>query len=1429
MDMFHRHSRNGKRLLKKSKRAHPSGTRFAALLLCLSMLTGMLSTLAAAEGETKFAEIARFQKIELYRADENGNPKGDALQDHVLIGADDRLALRYEFHIPEEQSGGITADAPYYLEISPHLLLSLGGSWPLMVEDEEGNQEQFGTLHAGGGKAWVTFSAKTDGSGNTKLVLSDWMDPDGFAGEFHLGCGRAAKAPDGEKPVEEGRNLYAMKFESGGELLFGYAENEPATARAKIEKGGSRQDKTITWTIHYTPWQNPGPDDGVALNTPFELRDTIESALHHYEPGSAIIGGRAVQEYASRTDIPENAEAYVLAEASEDGKRTLLTFGGTKFNAGTATMGDKVEPVPISYRTTIDEELLLPGSGSGTTITNKAGLFAGTDDGFRDLGVSGSHTVTVSRPVWLEKTGKTTRHEGQGSTTEWEVIFHPNGFAFTEGNQLTLHDQLPQSSTPVAGSLKVNGTPVTVQVEDDKSFTVSSIPSDGTNPVRITYQTQVPEDFYNDGTDLGNNTAWFTFDYDGVTYTTSKAVKPVGSGDGSGTSGTATLTKADGKYNPSTRTIKWTVNINPHHAYLTGGTFTDDLGTVIPACGGSGHGHGLELADSTNDITVLVNDSPPTAEEQGKIAFRYDQQVLTVRIGELGAKKVTLAYETRVCDPCVFANNTQAKTYTNSISTKDMIIGQGSTTKREASAVGKVEIGATVLTKQKPVYDYERGVMNWTVVVDTAGLPMSGVVLADTLPDGLTYVDGSFAAHPEIPGASARAEGQELSISLGEVTKETKVTFQTKVNPEALGFQGDQPVRVENTVRMNGRADGAEFLEVSHRVEQSFANHGLVKSSRVDQKQELIRYEVLINPFHLALPEKPVLEDTLDRRLQLDADSLMFYRAEVAGTMGEKGEKPTYTITGEGQKLNITDFDPAENRFSAALPIDKDSLDTYVLTYTADILDLAAPGYTNSVRFDGGSVVLGGGKENTAPGGGGGGGGGSAVASRRASIAVVKTDRELHTTLEGVTFTLYQWDTQNDTRGLPFAQGTTDARGAVEFKVKPGAVYELVETGGAPGYGTALGWETLPEGVTETANGLLIPAGAAKSRLALALTNEAHTTDIVFRLVNESGVPMAGEEVELFASDPTGDPDASPAQTVAVFSDGTVRFQGMRRGSTFYIRRPGGGVMTVEVPAEDSGTPRLMLDGTPVELTADYQVTGVTEPDRQWDLTVRKVISGGTTPLPGAAIGLYADAACRTLIKSDKSAQDGTVTFSGLIRGQTYWVRETAPPDGYQLSSRTYEGAENNSSIVIENMPQAPVTPGKPDEPNKPGGPNIPGEPDVPDKPSTPDAPDSSDEPGVPNMPSFPNIPHIPNEPDASSIPDTSNEPDTLIEPDTPGEPGTPDPPGSGDAVSPVNDRNVPQTGDHTQLWVAVILLSGILLAAATLYRVKETKKRKEK
>lgn len=150
---------------------------------------------------------------------------------------------------------------------------------------------------------------------------------------------------------------------------------------------------------------------------------------------------------------------------------------------------------------------------------------------------------------------------------------------------------------------------------------------------------------------------------------------------------------------------------------------------------------------------------------------------------------------------------------------------------------------------------------------------------------------------------------------------------------------------------------------------------------------------------------------------------------------------------------------------------------------------------------------------------------------------------------------------------------------------------------------------------------MLITAGTQGSNLQMKLTNQAHTTDLVFRLFNEADIPMAGVEVELSQTDPTGNPALTPDKKVTVSADGTVTFPSIRRGQAWYVRYPDNQVMTIEVPTEDTKQPTVTLpDGTSKPLTADDKVSGSTPADKQWALTVKKVIKGGTTPLTGALL-----------------------------------------------------------------------------------------------------------------------------------------------------------------------------------------------------------------
>ena len=1441
MSMFHHHSRGGKRLLRKKKSKNNSGVRLAALLLCLSMLTGFLPALArAADGGPLLSDNVTFGSITLHYAAADGESPDTKVQDEALLKKTDNLVLKYTYTITEDQCNRIQAETNYYLEVSPHLVL------PNLAEGKsltDGGGEQFGTLYADGSSAWVTFND----------TLSDYAGlNDAY---FYLTCNRAGTVPAGATEEEKKNNLYTMNFENGTQLKFGYEENKPSepedppgpsqptSVKAQINsKSGSLNDKTIIWTTDYTPWQNPAEGDGVTLDTPFELRDTVDASQHSYVPGSAKIDGSPVTAYTFRGDIPPGAETYVLVETPAGGN-TTLTFGGTKFNA---VQGTPAKP-KITYETKINDELLLPKAIStvSTKVTNTTELFADGDDGFQSLNIKKDGAVTISQPTWLAKTGTTTRDPGNGATAEWTVSFIPNGFDFADGNKLTLHDKLPNGSTLVDGSVTVDGEAATATTGANNEVTIFPITTKTNRaPVIIKYKTWINEGMYDSGASLGKNEAWFTFQYGSRNYKTPSVTKPVDRGDGMG-SDTPTLLKTHTGYIAATRSITWTVKINPHKANLKGGTFTDDLGAVgSAACGKEGHGHGLELVGGVDGITIKINGSAPTDDEKALIELAYDQQILTITAGEIGTKAVTLIYTTKVCDPCVFANNTQSTAFKNTISTDGMILGSQPAAGRSVDSTA--DVSATVLTKKAPVYDYASSTMKWTVEVDAAGLSMSDVVLTDELQAGLSYVNGSLVTAPEISGASASVDGQTLTINLGAVTGKTTVTFETAVDPKVLGFGGDTSVVVKNTVCMNGSADNVPFSEVSNSVQQSFSNHGLVKKNTVDNTDELIQYEVLINPYHLALPENPSLVDTLDKRLQLDTDSLKFYQANLSGTTNTSGQKPAYEKIGDGQSLEVAGFDPSTNSFTVQLPVSAGDQSAYVLTYTADIIKRQAGGYSNNVRFEGDDLLLGGSKDNSAavtapPSGGGGGGGGGGVAARKATISIVKTDSETGAPIPDAAFTLYQWNGAE--RGLAVKQEVTGKDGKLSFRVKPNETYLLEESAGAPGYGSAMGWANLPDGVEEKDGTLLIPAGAAKSVLTLNLTNEAHTTDIVFRLVNKSGIPMVGSSVKIFTSDPTGQGNPTSAGEATVSFDGTVRFSSMRRGARYFIQRPGGGIMTIEVPAEEDKQPKVTVDGKTETLTEDYRAEGSALPEQEWTLTVTKVNSGSKAPLAGATIGLYADADCQILIKKGISQQDGTITFSGLIRGQSYWLKETAAPNGYQLNSKTYEGTEGTPNITIENTP-SPVNPGNPGNPSDPSNPGNPSDPSNPGNPSDPSNPGNPSDPSNPGNPSDPSNPVNPSDP---SNPGNPSDPSNPVNPSDPSNPGNPSDPSNpvnpSDPSNPVNpsdpsnpgignvttgDPNIPQTGDNTQLLVLVTLLSGIALVAMTLYRFLGQKKREK-
>lgn len=1420
--------------------------KLLAVFLCLSMMAAFLpGTAAEAEEEERLSGIVEFQSITLHYAKADGLPEETAIEEHVLLEKDRKLALRYEYEITGEQCSIIQADTNYYLEVSPHLVLpDLGNAGSeLTIMTEEGPR-RFGAIFADGVRAWVVFDASEEGSGT---VLAEYGElQDAF---FYLNCGRAGQPPEGETPVD-GKNLYVMKFENGETLKFGYAEREPVEAQAQVKKSGSLNGKTIAWTIQYTPWQNPAGGD-LTMETEFELRDVIDSSLHSYAAGSAKIDGTELAAYHSREEITGEEEAYVLEEASDEDGSVQLSFGGRKFRAGAAAQGAPAQALTLTYETVIKDELLLPGGKGGQKVTNGVELFAETDGEFQGLNISSSQTVAVPQPVWLTKKGTTTRYDdGTGSATDWTVTFFPNGFSFSEDHSLTFHDQLPAGSTLDADSVKINGASAAVLEDGQNGFTVSPIVTEH-ETVILTYQTRVPEEMYDSGTNLGNNVAWFTFHYNEKDYEAPKVTTPVDSGDGSGMPGTATLVKSNRGYNASLRTIDWTVTINPHKAYLKSGTFTDDFREIGGVCSEKGHSSGLELAGDPDGISVLINNQEPAEDEKDLVKADYKDQVLTITAGEVGAKTITIAYKTKVCDPCIFANNTSRKQLKNIVSTEDMLIGKNTTAARSAKAESAVSVNAVVLTKKTPIYDYTAGKMKWTVEVDAAGLPMEEVMLTDDLPKGLTYAEDSLETLPVIAGASAEAQGQELTINLGNVTEKTTVTFDTEVDPEKTGFSSNEAVRISNTIVMNGIADSVPFGKVSHSVSGNFVNHGLVKSSSVDQPKELIQYEVLINPYGLALSECPSLVDTLDKRLQVDLDTLRFYKARLSGTTGNGGQKPNYQKEGDGFSLQAENYDLESNSFTVKLPIEAGSRNAYVLTYTADIMKRQAGNYGNSVRFEGGAVLLGGSKNNSASVGGGGGGGGGGVAARKAGIAVTKTDSDNQKPLAGVSFTLYQWDNDNHKRGLPFARGTTDAQGKLSFLVKPGAVYELTETESLPGYENTIGWTHLPDGVTETAQGLLLTAGAAKSELQLDLTNEAYKTEeqqwtlTVHKVISGSKAPLAGAVFELYEEEEC----RTLVQRGVSGQAGEISFSGLDKGKEYWLKEteaPPDYQLDTSVYKVHETDPVLTVSNTPKQPPVTPEPPETDSGSPEGSDTPENPDDSGNPGNPEDTEKPENPGDSEEPENTDDSGNPGDSENPGGSEGPGNSGDSESP--GNTGDSETSESSQNPEAPGESGNPgnsgdsENPgntgdsENPGSSQNPENSGESGNPGDLENPDNSGNPgnsgdsESPGNSGNPGGSEKPENPGSSENPGDaekpegPGNSEIPGASENPDNFKTPNASGEQKISWQPGDSGT-----DADTPKTGDDTVWLEAVVLLSGTVLAMMTLYYVWREKKRERK
>lgn len=1143
---------------------------------------------------------------------------GAAVGDGDTIFSTNALKVRYDFMMTEGQLGAVfglqPTDRKFYVPLPEGLAWPAAGEPPITincdVEDEHGQTTTYvlGSLviDPQGVGVYVNFEGNFWVAG-----VADELEQLSYA-YIELGC-----ALDMTKIL--GAKEYTFNFADGDSLGIKVGDNQDVAH--KMEKAGryNAASNRFEWTVTFTP-------GNVAAVSP-AIVDTFDSEVHVFVPGSLTVAG-------DTTVIDEST----MVSTDPGSKETTINYPIAAITPGTA--------IVLTYETALSDWEAQPTDDPAETVAhNKAVLWSG--GAATDVMAEKSATASAADKTWMSKDGEFVAGERK---IHWTVTINRLD-RFLEN--LKLFDKMADGLELVDASIRIDGQDLsTAGATLNKSLTDPAksgitpdfaivFPTSGyAQTIVVEYDTLIADSFFDNADSREfKNKAWLSFgwtDYEGqgsgspVTYTFPEI--------GIGTkANTQIIQKEAVEYDRATHEITWQVTVNPHEVNVLNGTVTDDLSSL-------GQTYVADSFDQTEGTTLsLTAPSPDVLPNSAK--------ALTIDVGTLGPNKAVFEFKTVVDDEADFAFNTTPQKYENFVKFKGDIQPASLPLIQdlEDMAGAEIDVVSQVVSKAGGGYDYNKNEIKWNVVVNENEMPMTGVKLVDTLPAGLSYVDGSVTG---VTPVSVSYESGVLTIDLGAQCDNTKVSlsFRTKVTPaEYAGndFNTKASFDVGNGIELRRDIYGPQTASGKQAVGNKVLQKVGVLGTGADDG--LILYTVGINPNGMDLTGQTIA-DQLPNGLALDPDSVYLKTA----TLNTAGVFTAGTVV-YGPDSNQWSYDATENRFTMKLPA---GTGRYVLQYSCVITSYSSTSLKNDIFFDGGSITSAPGASSSSVALGAGAGGGGGMKAARGTLIITKQDSlRPGIKLEGVEFELH---TMNGTGDTVVMTGVTDSNGQLTFTpLSLNKDYMLVETGSKAGYST-------PMAVTAS---VAVPLASCNIRFAqketqqMTVTNAPRQADVTFKKVNDCNLPLSGVQFTL-----TGQGDNSGySETVASAADGTVTFPAVVFGTyrleeiqTIAYHTPCGEAYLVTVGADGAVAIAGETSGRAI---SDGKIVNVVQ---KCCLTVYRFISGTTTPLVGARYNVYD--ANGDIAATGTTDENGKVAFHGLAVGARYRIAEVDTGDGYDAS-----------------------------------------------------------------------------------------------------------------------------------------------------------------
>lgn len=352
----------------------------------------------------------------------------------------------------------------------------------------------------------------------------------------------------------------------------------------------------------------------------------------------------------------------------------------------------------------------------------------------------------------------------------------------------------------------------------------------------------------------------------------------------------------------------WTINVNKAEAVISGAAIQDEISdnqTILNntikvyrlAKNGANWMQGADVTSFIKELNGL--------DESGNLQF-------PISLGNLDGEAYRIVYEADVKYNTDFYDENSSS---NIIVSNEAILTEGGIEQGRSEDSKTITRGALIDKSAASSPSYSKKEITWTIVANAGRHPITGAVVYDKLPNGLTLKPGSVTVRNAqgniVSGVTVSEldENRNFTISLGNISDKYTVTYVTTIEE---AFYGNQ---FNNKAWLTGSGTGigpgtsevlAKNFPITPKIENTYEKGTLgvdgtktyegISYNGIDYDKKTMSWQITVKPLKRTVTELTITDTFTNNGMVFLPDTLKVFKKQENGNTTSLVQNIDYTI-----------------------------------------------------------------------------------------------------------------------------------------------------------------------------------------------------------------------------------------------------------------------------------------------------------------------------------------------------------------------------------------------------------------------------------------------------------------------------------------------------------------------------------------------------